>query len=358
MTTKGTGMTNRERVMALLRREKPDRVPIWPIAHGFCSVYAGGTIADAYTKPDKYLEAQHKACRDFDWVFFPMMSFGTALASEFGGEIEWPTGDYSQAPSISRNAVETVEDVMKLQLPDIRTAGTVPIRIEYCKLSSCEQLDNEPFNVMSWMGGPFTNAACISGVDKMCRWMVRKPEAAHRLMRLTVDYYIELAKFWKETFGVENVLPFFGEPTAANQIISPRQFEIFAMPYIEEISQTLLDLGHKHIFVHVCGEQNLNLPFWSRISFGGPGIISIGHEVKLDVAAKYFPNDIIMGNLEPAIIQTGTPEVVYEATRAVVEQGKKIDGGFIFSPGCELPPKSPPENVMMITRAVNDFGWY
>jgi uroporphyrinogen decarboxylase len=108
----------------------------------------------------------------------------------------------------------------------------------------------------------------------------------------------------------------------------------------------------------VCGEQNLNLPYWAQIHFGSPGIVSVGHEVKLETAAKYFPDDIIMGNLEPAIIQTGTPEEVYEATRKVVEEGKQIPGGFIFSAGCELPPRSPVENVRMITKAIDDFGWY
>ena len=73
---------------------------------------------------------------------------------------------------------------------------------------------------------------------------------------------------------------------------------------------------------------------------------------------RYFLNDIIMGNLEPGIIQTKTPEDVYEATKHVIEEGKTIANGYIFSPGCELPPKAPIENVREITTAVNDFGRY
>jgi uroporphyrinogen decarboxylase len=177
-------------------------------------------------------------------------------------------------------------------------------------------------------------------------------------MRITADYFIEKAKYWKDTFGIEGVLPFLGEPSAANQIISPKQFERFAMPYIKEINETLLAMGYKHLFVHVCGEHNLNLPCWAQIPMGDPGLVSIGHEVELQTAAKYFPNDIIMGNLEPAIIQTKTPNEVYEATRKVIEGGKKLTQGYIFSPGCELPPKAPAENVMAITRAIEDYGWY
>jgi uroporphyrinogen-III decarboxylase len=39
-------------------------------------------------------------------------------------------------------------------------------------------------------------------------------------------------------------------------------------------------------------------------------------------------------------------------------KGKKLANGFVFAPGCELPPMAPVENVRAITRAVNDFGWY
>jgi hypothetical protein len=33
------------------------------------------------------------------------------------------------------------------------------------------------------------------------RWMLKRSEAVHRLIRLTVDYSLELARYWKETFG-------------------------------------------------------------------------------------------------------------------------------------------------------------
>ena len=96
----------------------------------------------------------------------------------------------------------------------------------------------------------------------------------------------------------------------------------------------------------------------AQIPLGDPGIVSVGHEVDILKAAEYFPNDIIMGNLEPAIIQTATPQQVYDASREIIEKGKQCPGGFAFSPGCELPPMSPPLNVWMMTKAADDFGWY
>jgi uroporphyrinogen decarboxylase len=74
--------------------------------------------------------------------------------------------------------------------------------------------------------------------------------------------------------------------------------------------------------------------------------------------AKYFPNDICFGNLDPSIIQIQTADFVYEASKEIILKGKDIPGGFVFAPGCEMPPTAPPYNVWMMTKAINDFGWY
>jgi uroporphyrinogen decarboxylase len=65
-----------------------------------------------------------------------------------------------------------------------------------------------------------------------------------------------------------------------------------------------------------------------------------------------------MGNIEPAVIQSGSPEEVYNLTKKVIEKGKKCSGGFILAPGCAMPPRSPEENVRAMMQAVSDFGWY
>jgi uroporphyrinogen decarboxylase len=357
---KRTGtMTDRERIEALLRHEKPDRVPFFPFAAaGFAVVYSKASIADAYNKPEVSLAAQRKTCRDFGWIFLPMIGYAAFGGWEFGGEMKWPSGEFSQAPTVTRRAVETEEDVWKLKPPDVKNAGITPIAIDFFKLSSQERLDNEPWNVSSHVEGAFNVAANICGAQTLARWLIRKPEAAHRLLQMASDYLIERAQYLKDTFGVDGILPSGGEPSASNDVISPKHFEEFALPYLKKVYDKVLDMGYKHIFIHICGEQNLNLPYWSQISFGAPGLISIGHEIEFETAAKYFPNDIIVGNLEPAIIQTQKPDEVYEASRRVIEKGKKCPGGYIFSPGCELPPMAPVENVMAMTNAVNDFGWY
>ena len=133
-----------------------------------------------------------------------------------------------------------------------------------------------------------------------------------------------------------------------------RTYEALHVGYI----RTLRGIDDRHFYCHICGEQNKNLPYWSQLDFGDPGFLSFGHEVDLATAAAYFPKDVIMGNINPAVLQTGTPEEVYELTRKVIEKGKRCPGGFMLAPGCEMPPMAPEENVWAMMQAVSDFGWY
>jgi len=209
MADKKGRMTDRERVEALLRRERPDRVPILPIVCGFCTLYAAALL------PMPTITRQCSSPRSARPVrILNGILSADGLSHRFWlriwRRIKWPSGDFAQAPMITRYPVDTLEDVFNLKMPDVKTAGTVPIRIELCKMSSQERLDNEPFNMMAWLGGVFTNTAQIPGVEKMSKWTLKKPEAAHHLMRMGTDYLIELTKYWKDTFGTEGVLPFFG----------------------------------------------------------------------------------------------------------------------------------------------------
>jgi uroporphyrinogen-III decarboxylase len=55
----------------------------------------------------------------------------------------------------------------------------------------------------------------------------------------------------------------------------------------------------------------------------------------------------------------GTPEEVYEESKRCILEGKEhCQSGFIFMAGCELPYDTPPLNVHMMQRAVEDFGWF
>lgn len=347
-------MTEKERLEALLSRQPIDRVPFGMFAFGFSAINVGYPISVWHSEPEKSFEAMRRTHEMYDGWHWMYYSAGRLGVKEFGGEVKMPTSEFSQSASVLQPPVQSEEDVWKLEVPDVKTAGTIPLLMQFSRL---QEKYGWPITFSS--GSILMRVGFIAEVDRMCRWMIRKPELVHRLCRLVADFHIALAQYWVDTFGhPELMIPFNAAPTESNQVISPQQFQEFCLHYQAEVHQKMLAMGIKHINIHICGEQNLNLPYWTLVPRGEPGILSFGHEVDIETASKYFPNDIILGNVEPAIIQTGTPEEVYEHSRICIEKGKKHPGGFVLSPGCELPPKSPPYNVWMMRKAINDFGWY
>lgn len=351
-------MTERERVDALLGHRKPDRVPIWPGAgNGFAVVHNGYNVSYAYIDPEVTYNSLRKTCQDFGWIFFPWMSYAAIGAWEFGGDVKMPSGEFDQAPVVTRYPIEKDEDVYNLKWPG-PDAGFYPTARKYTELARSERLDNEPWNSLISAGSGYSLACQLVGLEKFLKWLVKKPDLAHHLIRELVAWSLSGLEKKKEALGIDGVLSTIGLPLASNNLISPKRFEEFVLPDLKEGQSRLRKLGYNTTHIHICGEQNKNLPLYAEVDFGNPGIIGVGPEIELETAARYFPDCIISGNLDPALLQTASPDKVYQETKRIVETGKRIEGGFLFGPGCEIPPRAPVENLRAMTQAVEDFGWY
>jgi uroporphyrinogen decarboxylase len=349
-------MTELECLEALLKRERAERVVyLEPNSKAVAAVHAGASIHDAYANPDFSYQTQKRIAEDIGWIFQPSYS---SIGTDFGGESKPLEMGYGQAPAIVRYPVKDENDVWQLKLPDLKSLSSVRKGLAFCDISAREKLNNEYFNVVFSCSGPFTAAGEMCGLERLTRWLVRKPEVVHHLLRLVMDHTLHAARLWLDTYKGANLLFYHGEPTSSNQIISPEHFKQFALPYIKELHEKLLGMGYKHIMCHICGDHNANLQYWAQVPMGDPGIVSFGDEVDLQTAARFFPSDIIYGNINPAVIQTGTPKQVYLEAKKIILKGKKIPNGYIFGRGCELPPRASRDNLKAMIAAVNDFGWY
>jgi uroporphyrinogen decarboxylase len=358
MPPRKAAMTEGQRVAALLNGKRPDRVPNWPFFDltGFSAVYHNRPITAAYLDPRESLDMQRAVCRDFGWICSPF--YMASPVKEFGGEVKMPDSQYAQAPTTVRFPVETEEDVRKLKIPDIKSSPSVAREIEFYRMTDAERFDNEPFRVYLPMSDPFGFVGRLCRLEQLAKWMLRKPDLVLDMMDIARGYTEELTRYWRDTFSTDGVIARSGGVISSNQIISPQLFERFVLPSLKESHQGILDMGYRHIYCHICGDHNLNMKYWGQVPMGNPGFISVGQETDLETAARYFPNDIILGNLEPSILQTGTPDGVYEATRRVIEKGKKLSCGYIFSLGCQFPPRADLKNVRAMNRAIEDYGWY
>jgi len=349
-------MTDDERAMAVFTGQPVDRVPVAAIGMGFNAVNVGYSIYDYYYDMEKAYDCWQKTTEQYDNLGLPVGGYPAIGPWELGGEIIWPVGEYHQCPSSEPVPWETEDDIWKLTVPEpevLKTLGYMPRFLQFGRIAMSKGM---PFAL--GMYGPWTTAGNIIGIDLLCKWAIKKPDLAHHVIRLATDFLVAVNKIFLDEFGPVGYIPTNSTASASNQLISPKQFQEFALPYIKEYHEKILAMGFPFIFIHICGEQNLNYPYYVDVPLGTPGAVSVSHEVDLETAIKYFPNSLIMGNIEPAVMQTGTAEEVYELARIALEKGMKAPGGFVLAPGCELPPYTPPYNVWMLRKAVDDFGWY
>lgn len=347
-------MTSTERHEALLAGHHVDHVGLYLFARGFCAKNVGMSLADFYSNPEKSFEAQlwtaHMYGQD-ESLKYGIATFG---AWEFGGEMRMPKGEYDQVPLVVKAPVDSDEDAEKLKLPNIPESGMTPLIVKFCKLQEKAGLIRTAL-----VGDPFTLACNVCGMERVSKWMFKKPNLLHEVLRLMTLYCIKLAEYFSEMFGVENIEFRTSTPTSSNQVISPKQFQEFSFPYLKEVHEKLIEMEARYIYTHICGDQNSNLPYYAKIPYGDPGIASFGHEVDLSTAIEFLGDKcIIVGNVEPSLIQSASPDKVYELSRQCIEKGKDAPRGFILGSGCELPPLAPSCNVWAMRKAVNDFGWY
>lgn len=352
-------MTGLERIEAMYQMKPTDRVAVVHKGYSFCARYTGIPVADIYREPQKSYDCQEQTFRELGFDGSPFYTFVAYGAGEFGGKIEYKKNPNSFGPEVAERPIQDWEefDIDELAMPDVKTAGCIPDMMEFAKLQ-----DKHNAEIAFICGTPFTHTANLFGVSNFLECVLIDPEYAHKALRKMTDHILQVADYFISTFGKGRVLARAVSPTESNALISPAVLKEFSMPYMTELNQKVLEMGAKTMYIHMCGDHNLNLPQWSEVPFSRPnqrGMISVGIETSLEDAAKYFPRDIICGNLDPSLIMNGTPEEVYRKSCEIIEKGKfLLKDRFEFMSGCEVGPGSPVENVRMMVKAVNDVGWY
>lgn len=348
-------MSPPERMGALLSGKKLDRIPFIPFIFGYTAVTTGYQVGDIYAEPEKSFRAQLLTQEMFGYDGSPLYGYAWFGGWETGGEIHFPYGAFEQAPVVTRHPLNTPEAVESYVVPDdVSQCGAVPLMLRFSDLQAQYGMP-----VIVQGGMPLTFAGAAIGEATMLKWMIKQPDLVHLALRKVTDFLLKTLELWVKRYGAERIMVFDGGATESNQLISPKQFEKFAMPYTGEIHDKAAAMGIKHFFSHICGEQNKNLPYLKDINFGSPGIVSVGQEISLTVAKEIFGDkNVVAGNVDTTTVQMGTPEEVYELTKKTILEGKDSPSGFVLMCGCELPVLAPPINVHYMMKALRDYGFY
>ena len=138
--------------------------------------------------------------------------------------------------------------------------------------------------------------------------------------------------------------------------ISPRMYRKWALPYEQRIFTAVKAMATTNgvatlARLHICGDTNRIL---ADMASSGADIIDVDWMVNIARAAQTFGDGpAVCGNFDPvAVMLRGTPDDVYAATLANMQQGGTY---CISAAGCEIPDGTPLENLHAQRRALGDF---
>lgn len=353
-------MTPPQRMLAVLNRKKPDRVPVVPFIQAYAARVAGMSLGEFWSDGDRYFDANLISMRLHGYEQSPLYGYAACGPWEFGGKIKMPGNNGDTAPAVIDHPVKTLEDIDRLKVPDFEKELPGAYAVADQTAERCVALGMPAgFQV----GSVFSAAAQVAETTQFLTWVMSNPDAVHQLMEKVSDMFIKALCYFADKYGAENCMPFQAGPMEANGMISPVQFETMVYPYNLKVNQKIRELDIQTVLMHPCGNQNLNIPYYVQMrqacDWHGRYIWIFGPETPIANQMKAFgEKDIICGNVDTlAIIEKPYDEIV-ELCKSVIETGKSNPGGFILAPGCEFPADAAPIKVMAFMDAAEQFGRY
>ena len=255
-------------------------------------------------------------------------------------------------PHITKHVLDDIKNIDSL---DFEKA--LPENSAECKKHlECEKILVEKMGAEVPSGtlipGPLTAASSIYPVDKLLRATRKNPDLVHQLMRSCSDVIKEV----HNAFIKEGSMVLWCEPIGTGDIINPKQYREFVLPYTIELMENIHACGGM-VCYHICGNTKKILPDMLK---AGADMVSVDNVVPLDFAKEIVePYVPLVGNIDPlTTMALGTPEEVFEETKRCIATGYNAQHGYIYATGCDLNVTVPLENIDAMMAAARKYGKY
>ena len=330
-------VASKEKLVALKNGQKQEGVLFYPIVMHFAARLAGQKYAD-FARDYREMVAANLVCVEqagMDYV--TVMCDAYRETSAFGGVVSYPE---DAVPRCTTQDLESIEDLHKLNIPDVNTSERIVNCIDSIKLYKEILGDRVP--IVGWVEGPLAEACDVIGMEQMMLNTYMNPEFAEALMRKCLDF----AKIFAKA-QIDAGADIIGIGEAVCSQISEEQYA----EMIFSLDKELIDYIHREgamVKLHICGNITHLLPV---IREAQPDIVDIDSMVDMDEAYELLGDKIIRcGNIDPVkMAREMSVEEVYQFSKNLIR--KEIGRPFILSAGCEIPVGTPLENVLAMKKA-------
>jgi uroporphyrinogen-III decarboxylase len=197
--------------------------------------------------------------------------------------------------------------------------------------------------------GPFTVAAQLAGATEICIALYDRPGFARQLLSIVTDKILEMMRFAQRIQGMDAL--WVADDYAAN--LSLGQFREFVLPCLLRIRR---HFPHSRFIFHMCGKaDHLLSTLADELHIDEFSLFGFQSDKRL-VQETMGGRILLVGNISPMNIASGTPESVLQESLEALQAFGRGAGGFVLSDGANIAPESPVENVNALWRAACKFG--
>jgi uroporphyrinogen decarboxylase len=400
-------MTSRERVIAAIERKNPDRVPIdlggTPATNILAKPYHGLLRLLGVNKPVRVADCMQMwvyvddevserfntdvvslwNLRDFlgvrrdrglkDWVtatgipvkisadFNPKKMEDGSHVYEVGGYVyRLPKdGFYFDAVENAFSWIETVKDVEEIDYPIMNDE-------EKRWLSeNAERLrrDTDKFIVADIVGGWCDIAGPMLGNAKFYMDIITNKSMIHALFEKLNDVWMKRIDTLVETVdnNIDAVIIYNDLGSNMAGLYKTETVKEMVIPYIKTFYEHVRRVSHYAIIFHSCGSVYQYLPDLIDAGVTILNTVQVGtRDMEPEKLKREFGSDLVFwgGAIDPQhVLPFSKPQEVKEQARRHTEIfGEK--GGFVFTQPHNIQSNVPPENVLALYEAGNEFGKY
>ena len=382
------GMTSRERVKAVLDHKIPDRVPIImgvSNATGIKMVpYKGVKALAGIEAPDESI---------YDWPELGTAKIDEAtmlrLHSDVRGVLDrfpekiykrnqargphepcidsWGTGQIEIEPGIWYPGIHpmaedtTVDAIENYPWPDMDD----PYRVAHVKEQTTKLAEENRYAIMGtpWLLFPFERAFAMQGMDKFLLNMAMNPDFSKALLRKITDLCKTLMGHFLDEAGDNLDIIKIGDDLGTQEklMISPRMYRQILKPFHAELIQFIKERTKAKLFFHTDGDVFDLIGDFIEIGVDilNPIQTSAGKMADLKgLKEKFGENIVFCGAIDTQhVLPSGTPDEVRQEVKRVIDilgEG----GGYMVASVHTIMHEVPPENILAMVDAVEEFGYY
>jgi uroporphyrinogen decarboxylase len=334
--------------MAALRGEAVDMPPV--MLHNFMMAAHENGVSMADFRRDAQLAAQSfiNAVEKYHYDAILMDIDTATLAGAVGAKVDFPDDEPARVVSGVLATMESVNDLKPVDL-------SADMRIQVW-LETVSRLVDHFGQEIAIRGNcdqaPFSLAALVRSTDA---WLMdltdqEKKPYAEQLLEYCVQITTQFIQLMAEA-GAHIVSN--GDSIGGPDMVSPRFYRKYVLPYEQRVSKAANDLGMPYI-LHICGNTTKILP--DMMNSGAQGL-EIDYKTDIQVAHNLLKDHVtLIGTLDPvSVVSQGSKELVVQKSEELLQLFSDTPR-FILNAGCAIPPETPSENIRAMIQAARNFS--